>query len=179
MSATLQKWDELTAYRRVVAVGGSDAHALHLRLGLLSRVVYPYDFHFRTITTHVFLPNPLSGDTRVDSQMIYSALAAGHCFVAYDLPLSTRGFRFTAHAQEAESMMGDEVSVHGGVTLQAYLPSFGEIRLIKDGKVIKIAKRTQALTHLVTEPGVFRVEVYRRYLGRKRGWIFSNPIYVR
>jgi hypothetical protein len=29
------------------------------------------------------------------------------------------------------------------------------------------------------EPGCYRVEVWRRVLGRHRPWIYSNPIYVR
>ena len=37
----------------------------------------------------------------------------------------------------------------------------------------------RACTHITTEAGVYRVEVYRRYLGKRRGWIYSNPIYVR
>jgi hypothetical protein len=41
------------------------------------------------------------------------------------------------------------------------------------------SKESQAYTYIATEPGVYRVEVWRNFLGRKRGWIFSNPIYVR
>ena len=40
-------------------------------------------------------------------------------------------------------------------------------------------KKQQACAHITSEPGVYRIEAYRRYLGRRRGWIFSNPIYVR
>ena len=47
------------------------------------------------------------------------------------------------------------------------------------GKLIGKARESYAYTHIATEPGVYRVEVWRSYLGRKRGWIFSNPIYVR
>jgi len=179
LTRTLQKWDELLKQRRVVAVGGSDAHAFRMRLGPLSRIVYPYNFHFRAINTHIFIPNPLTRDLNTDKQMIYEALAGGHCFIGYDLPLSTRGFRFTVHGGEAAGIMGDEIHSQGAVTLQAYLPSFAEMRLIKNGKVIRTVKRTQALTYITREPGVYRVEAYRNYLGRKRGWVFSNPIYVR
>jgi hypothetical protein len=176
---TLQKWDELLKQRRVVAVGGSDAHAFRMHLGPITRVVYPYNFHFRTINTHLLIPNPLTGDFDTDKRMIYEALAGGHCFVGYDLPLSTRGFRFTAHGGEGASTMGDEIEARGGVTLQTYLPSSAEIRLIKNGRVVQSARRAQVLTYITQEPGVYRVEAYRRYLGRKRGWIFSNPIYIR
>ncbi len=177
---TLQKWDQLTSRRAVVAIGGSDAHALRLRLGPLRRVVYPYDFHFRTINTHVLIPEPLTGDSAADRRTICDALARGHCFVGYDLPQSTRGFRFSAHAHETETLMGGEVTARGGVTLQVQLPAFAELRLIRDGRVIHIERRAQALTYRAgTLPGVYRVEAHRPYFGQKRGWIFSNPIYVR
>jgi hypothetical protein len=178
-SNTLQKWDELLAQRRVVAIGGSDAHALLIRLGPISRIIYPYEFHFGAINTHIFIQHPLTGNVNTDKKMIYEALAEGHCFVGYDLPLPTRGFRFIVHGGEAGGIMGDEIPARGGVTLEAHLPSIAEIRLIKNGKVILTRKRTQALTYVTREPGVYRVEAYRKYLGIKRGWIFSNPIYVR
>ncbi len=177
---TLCKWDELlTSGNRVVAIGGSDAHASRLRLGPLSRVVYPYDFHFKAVNTHVFISKPLTGEVGTDKRMIYEALAAGHCFVGYDLPGPTRGFRFTAQGREAAAIMGDEIPARGGVTLQAHLPGAAEIRLLKDGAVIRKAVNQQALTYITTEAGVYRLEIYRNYLGLRRGWIFSNPIYVR
>ena len=177
--ATLKKWDELLLHSRVVAVGGSDAHALHAHMGSLRRTLYPYEFHFRAINTHLLIPEPLSGDTEADRGTIYSALGAGHCFVGYDLPLSTRGFRFAAYGREGTALMGDEIACRSGVTLQAHLPAFAEIRLIHNGKLIRKERSAHALTHLAVEPGAYRVEAWRRYLGRKRGWIFSNPIYVR
>ncbi len=176
---TLRKWDELLRKARVVALGGSDAHALQMRMGPLRGVIFPYEFHFRGINTHLYLPGPLTGDVDRDRALIYTALAAGHCFVGYDLPHSTRGFRFLASGHEASAIMGDEIPCGRGVTLQAHLPTAAEIRLICDGKPIRTLRNSYALTHLATERGVYRVEVYRRFLGRKRGWIFSNPIYVR
>ncbi len=178
MAATLQKWDQLLLNGRVVAIGGSDAHALQLQMGPLRRVIYPYDFHFRAINTHAFIPDALSGDAAIDRRVIYRALAAGHCFVGYDLLMSTRGFRFTGHGRESAAILGDEIPGRGGVTLQARLPSFGEIRLLRNGRVIRAAKRTQALTYLAAEPGAYRIEAYRNHMGQRRGWIFSNPIYV-
>jgi predicted transcriptional regulator len=115
----------------------------------------------------------------VDKKMIYDALAAGRCFVAYDLPAPTRGFTFKAKGLERSVIMGEEIPVKGGVTLQAHVPEPAEIHLIKDGKEIGIWKKNHACTYTATEPGVYRVEVYRNYLGKKRGWIYSNPIYIR
>jgi hypothetical protein len=178
--ATLQKWDELLATgKRVVAIGGSDAHALHMRMGPFSRVIFPYEFHFRTINTHVFIPEPLSGDASTDKKMIYQALAAGHCFVGYDLPAPTRGFRFRAHGLEHTAIMGDEIPARRGVTLHAYTPFKADITLLKDGIPLGTWRNQQTLTHNTSEPGVYRVEAHRTYLGKKRGWIYSNPIYLR
>lgn len=177
---TLSRWDELLATgKKVVAIGGSDAHALHMNMGPLHRVIFPYEFHFRTVNTHALLSGPLSGDLTSDKALIYKALAAGHCFVGYDLPASTRGFRFTAQGREGVAKMGDEIPAKFGVTLQAKLPSLAEIRLLKDGQVIQTWKNKDACTHITAEPGVYRIEAYRRYLSKRRGWIYSNPIYVR
>ena len=178
--STLAKWDELlSAGGRVVAIGGSDAHALHMNMGPIHRVIFPYEFHFRAVNTHVLVSEPLSGELNTDKKLVYEALAHGHCFVGYDLPASTKGFRFSAQGREASALMGDEIPAKGGVTLQAKLPAQAEIRLVKDGNVIQTWKNQIACTHITTEPGVYRVEVHRRYLGRRRGWIYSNPIYLR
>ena len=111
--------------------------------------------------------------------MILTALRAGHSFVGYDLPSPTSGFRFTAQGRLDSVMMGDEISAKGGVTLQAHLPTLAEVRLLKDGEVIEQWKKQQVCTHITADPGVYRIEAYRHYLGKRRGWIFSNPIYVR
>ena len=164
---------------RVVAIGGSDAHAMNMHLGPIHRIIFPYDFHFKTVNTHVFVPEPLTGEVVIDKKMIYAALAEGHCFVAYDLPASTRGFTFKAKGLNQSAMMGDTLPAKGGVTLQAHVPQPAEIHLIKDGKQIGVWQKNNACAYTATEPGVYRVEVHRSYLGRKRGWIYSNPIYVR
>ena len=36
---------------------------------------------------------------------------------------------------------------------------------------------TQHLLLQTDQPGAYRVEVFVRYAGQKRGWIYSNPIY--
>ena len=177
---TLRKWDELLAEgRRIVAIGGSDAHALPASLGPLHRTIFPYVDHFKAINTHLFTPGPLSGDVYEDRRMILESLEAGHAFVGYDLPASTRGFRFTAQGMQSMAWMGEEICARNGVTLQIRLPQPAECRLVKDGKVTKTWFKRETCAYITTEPGVYRVEAYIDYLGLKRGWIFSNPIYVR
>jgi hypothetical protein len=74
--------------------------------------------------------------------------------------------------------MGEDIPAQYGVTLQMRLPRPAECLLIKDGKTIQTWRKRETCTHITAEPGVYRVEVYIEYLGRRRGWIFSNPIYV-
>ena len=176
----IKKWDELlNAGEKIVAVGGCDAHALPVSAGPIHRSVYPYEFHFRGITTHLLTFSHLTGDVNTDKELIYKAMAAGHCFVAYDLPASTRGFNFSAQGRDFSALMGDEIPVAGGITFQIKLPQISECHLIRNGKIIKTWTNREICTHISTDPGVYRVEVYRRHLGIRRGWIFSNPIYVK
>jgi len=178
--STLQKWDQLLADgKRVVAVGGSDAHAFRVSMGPIRRTIFPYEFHFRSVNTHILTPQSLTGDLDRDSRLIIKALGKGHAFIGYDLPATTRGFRFSAQGKDGTALMGDEIEVSEGVTLQIHLPQRAECQLLKDGKVIKTWQKREICTHITTEAGVYRVEVYYRYLGRRRGWIFSNPIYLR
>ncbi|MBI5838521.1 MAG: PHP domain-containing protein [Chloroflexi bacterium] len=178
--ATLVKWDELLSDgQRVAAIGGSDAHALHLSMGPLSRIIFPYGFHFQTVNTHLFLTGPLTGDSNPDRKLVYEAMGNGRAFIGYDLPASTKGFRFTAQGRDKTVIMGEEIPAKGGVTLQAKLPFPAELRLIKDGQLLQKWDMQTACTHITTEPGVYRIEAHKSYLGRKRGWVYSNPIYVR
>ena len=176
----LHRWDELlSSGKKVVAVGGSDAHSNRMHLGPLKRTIFPYEFHFRAINTHVFVPRPLGIDAESDANMILEALRQGHCFIGYDLPAPTRGFTFTAQGLQQTAQMGDELDSNGGVTIQIRLPRRTECVLLKDGKPVRTWRNHDMCTYITTEPGVYRVEVYVNYLGRRRGWIYSNPVYVR
>ena len=180
LERTLKKWDELlTSGQKVTAVGGSDAHELDIQKGPLHVKLYPYEQHFRAVNTHLILPGPLTGEVETDREMIYAALRAGHAFVGYDLPAPTRGFTFTAQGKQERAIQGDVIRAKGGVTLQARLPLPAETRLIHNGKVIKEYARTEALAHSTNEPGAYRVEAHRLFKGERRGWIFSNPIYLK
>lgn len=177
---TLEKWDELLAGGKpVVAVGGSDAHALNESLGPIKRTLFPYENHYRAINTHLLIEEPLTGNVKKDKRMIYQALAAGHAYIGYDLPASTKGFNFTAHVDDKDIIMGDTVIKPRSAVAQIRLPEAAECHLIKDGEIIKSSLKRETMIYKLTEPGVYRVEVYRQFKGKRRGWIFSNPIYIR
>lgn len=179
-AAAVQKWDELTAQgKRIVALGGADAHCLPMRLGPLRRKLFPYEFHFRCINNHLLVPEAFTGELLADRKMVIQALQKGHFFIGYDLPAPTRGFSFTAKNREGTAIMGDEIELFDGVTIQIRLPGPTECRLVKDGKVFKAWNEREILTQTVNQRGVYRVECYIQYLGKRRAWIYSNPIYIR
>jgi hypothetical protein len=175
----LKKWDELLKQgKRCVAIGGSDAHALKLSLGFLKRTVFPYEFHFQGINTHLVVDGELTGDLIDDRRLVTGALRQGHAFIGYDLPASTRGFRFYAQGRERQAIMGDEINLHQSVTFQIKLPTSTECRLVRNGEVVKAWYDRPICAYIAREPGAYRVEAYINYMGKRRGWIFSNPIYV-
>ena len=177
--SALSQWDELLADgRRVVGIGNADAHGTPFSLGPLRRVVFPYEFLFRCVNTHLLIDRPLLGDAAVDRERIYEALRAGRCFVGYDRSAPTRGFSFLARSGMDTFLMGGEFERRGATRFEVRCPAPGTIRLLRDGRVIA-QELGRALDHTAIEPGVYRVEVYRFFRLANRGWIFSNPIYVR
>jgi hypothetical protein len=177
---TLKIWNDLLASgKKVAAVGGSDSHASHYHMGPLHKIIFPYEFHFRAINTHVLLQPSLTGDAEIDSRSIVEALKQGHAFVGYDLPASTRGFQFRVETDNESHGMGDEIKFQSQMSLKIHLPGQAECQLLKDGELLACWKNQTDPDFSVKTAGVYRVECYRRYLGKKRGWIFSNPIYIR
>ncbi len=122
--------------------------------------------------------DPLSGDVEIDRQTLFSAIRRGHCFVGYDLPAPTNGFRFSGIGDEAQGIMGDRLRAGFGITLQVKLPRRADLRLIRNGVTVEKWENCEAAIHVATEPGAYRVEASIYYKGRMRGWIFSNPIYI-
>jgi hypothetical protein len=175
---TLRLWDQLLADgQRVVAIGGADAHGNSHSLGAITRVVFPYKHLFGCVNTHILIPGTLTRDLAADKSAIYEALRRGHCFVGYDALGSTRGFRFHARSGSKAVTMGDELKREAALIFHVETPAPAEIRLLCDGKTAARVHGTRLdLTNAI--PGIYRVEVYRRYRLRQRGWIFSNPIYV-
>lgn len=175
----LARWDALLAAgRQVPAIGGADAHGTHVRLGPVQRVVLPYDFLFRAVNTHILCEEPLSGDAEADRRRLSDALRRGRCFVGYDRPAPTRGFRFTASADQGEASMGDSLPCRFGATFQVHLPAPAEIRLIRHGALVRRWPAAEAAVHTVNAPGAYRVEARLPFRGRLRHWILSNPIYL-
>lgn len=183
----LKKWDELmtTRGRKLVAIAGNDAHA-NVGLSLqdltgepiLRIKLDPYERSFRVVRTHVLLEKSLA----FNAETLSSALANGHCYIAFDLFGDATGFRFAAENGAEQKIMGDEISLAGGVRLTVAAPVPGRMVFFRDGSPVHKANETSKTELVVNQRGVYRVEVYLDQLGtslRDKPWIISNPIYVR
>jgi hypothetical protein len=162
----------------VVAIGNSDAHARVYSKGPLRRRIYPYEYLFQAINTHLLLTESLTRNVDQTRLQIRDALKMGHCFVGYDLLGSSRGFTFTAANGSNQAIMGDTLTLQDDIaTLSVSSPQAAQLRLLKDGQIVAQA-RGKGLKWQTNEPGIFRVEAYRRFWGQQRGWVFTNPIYI-
>jgi hypothetical protein len=170
----VEAWDELCRRRRVVALGGLDAHQVGKRIGpVVPLRLMAYRRSFRFIRTHVLCEEALSGDLEHDREQVYGALREGRCYIAVDAIAPARGFRFEAD----DLAMGAEAPASRR-TLRVRTPLPARLRLFRDGEEIATAEGT-LLDREVEEPGVYRVEALRRARGRERTWILSNPVYLR
>jgi hypothetical protein len=176
---TVAKWDELLAQgKRIVAIGGTDAHAFQIKAGPFRKTVFPYEFHFRALNTHILSSEPLRGETEDDRKVILDGLRSGRCFIGYDLAAPTSGFRFSAHGGGGRAWIGEELSARDGVTFQIKLPRSADCRLLRDGQTVRAWRGTDTCTYITNETGTYRVEVDIRHRGLMRAWIRTNPIFV-
>jgi hypothetical protein len=164
---------------QVVAIGNADAHALPVRMGPLRKTIFPYEWLFRTVNTHVLLDEPLAGEVVEDQKNILQAIESGRCFVGYDRSAPTNEFMFSAHSEHGNVIMGERLRFGLGATLQVSTPYPAHIRLNLAGRVIREWPSTQHAVQSIDEPGAYRVEVsLRRAGGAAIPWIYSNPIYI-
>jgi len=191
---SLKLWDEQIKQRgqRIVATAGNDAHAnIGMSLNdssgktLLGFKLDPYERSFRLVRMHVLvnlLSSGLVDFSSLQERYLLAAISEGHCFIGFDLFGDTTGFRYSAHDEDQDRVMGDEIKLENEVRLSVSVPVAARIVLLKDGEVVEDKSAVSKLEFVAREKGSYRVEVYLPQLPRPAGgqpWIISNPIYVR
>ncbi|HHX76855.1 MAG TPA: hypothetical protein GX697_00685 [Firmicutes bacterium] len=175
----LKKWDEIALNRRVAAVGGSDAHALHYYAGPLKAVLFPYEYLFHGVNMHIYLREALSSSFAAAKRQVYKALKEGNASVALDLFRPSKGFVAVLQTGDRQYLPGEEAPfVPGSVIFVRTPPSRSLIKIICNGREIH-RSRGPNLAFKVLRPGVFRCETWLQYRGRYRPWIYTNPFYIR
>jgi hypothetical protein len=177
---TLEIWDELNQERKVVGIGGVDAHAHKYNiLGFVEVEIFPYKVLFKSIRTHILTDKKIKKDNSpsgIDSakKLIYNALEAGRCFIANDYHADSKGFRFYVESGNTKFCMGESLNFSSDMRLVVELPiDRAEIRIIRNGKLY--SKYDSGKYELkVKSKGVYRIEVSHN----NNAWIYSNPIRI-
>ena len=121
--------------------------------------VFPFDFAFKTIRTHITVDTPfLKSDS--DIEKIHAALKNGKSFVSNDYFINAKGFQFYSENDR----------------IIARLPRAAKIKIIKNGNLFAESFSDTAIIK-PDGKGVYRCECYLKKLGF-RPWIFSNPIFI-
>jgi hypothetical protein len=170
----LRRYDELSARRRVPAIGGLDGHAPGIRVRGRVRSPLPHLRMFGPLRTHLVCERPLVGDVAADRSTVLAALRAGAAWLACPFVAPARGARLWAErANGATIAMGGEGRA-GPALLHVRLPRPADVRVILSGRQIHAAE-TASLRLEVERAGAYRVEA--RIGGRL--WLPSNPVHLR
>ncbi|HUH66793.1 MAG TPA: CehA/McbA family metallohydrolase [Syntrophales bacterium] len=174
---TLARWDKLNRTRKVVGIGELDNHDTPQKAFGLKFSVFPFAKAFKFMRTHVIMKKPFTRDSAMDIDLVLEALKQGKAYLAGEYYHKAQGFSFVLGEGGRRATIGDDFILEREAWLTVNVPATARIRLIKDGNIIA-EKSDRELTNSVKKPGVYRVEVHLRILGRWLPWIFSNPIYV-
>lgn len=190
-SATLERWDRLTARRPVVGLAGHDAHGgigRGVEEGGTRRSaiggIPSYEASFRSFSTRAILDRPPAGDAAADARLLLDAIRNGRVFTVIDA-IATPGFLDYQARKGAENTPLRMGSVGPGevsaISVKASLPPGAAMVIVNGGSELRRTTTAPYVTDL--EPaarGAFRVEVRT---ARAPGnppvpWLVSNPIYV-
>lgn len=182
----LQRWAALAAGRRVVMLAGADAHA---RLGLRadpadSGWVLPfpaYESSFRTMSVHVALDQPLTGNAEADAAQLMRAIRAGHVYTALDSIATPPSLEVLATNARGSARPGDQLSPGGPVTLHVRSNAPASFRTVvwNGDTPLDGDHRERDFTVVAPEGGTYWVEVRTSDRAPNVAWVTSNPVYVR
>ncbi|MEO8077325.1 MAG: hypothetical protein ABI818_13420, partial [Acidobacteriota bacterium] len=166
-SASLARWDGLTARRPVVALAGHDAHGGIGRTAESGRRasvlgVPSYAASFRSFSTRLVLHAPPSGDAAADATAVLRAMRGGRVFTAIDALAGPAVLDF--HAVRAgdgvETAMGSVLPPGPeSIVVNATLPAGGRIVLLRNGAELTSADRGELRIEEDHAEGAYRVEV--------------------
>jgi hypothetical protein len=184
--ATLDRWDRLTAARRVVGLAGIDAHGgvgRRMEDGSLSGVlgVPSYEASFRAFSLRAVLDRPWSGTAAEDGRALMKAIRSGRVYTTIDALAAPGLLQFEADGGGRSIPMGGELPSGSPASLTARVlkPASADLVLLRNGREV-LSTRASTLSAQVTGDGAYRIEVRT---ARAPGsppipWLVGNPIYV-
>jgi hypothetical protein len=178
-------YDSLRARGPLTATAGLNVHP---KLSLGPLLLPSYGPFFRTLVAHLVVDRPLPEDPQEARDLLAQGIRSGELFIALGGHPAVDEFWFGALSPAGHAAsMGSRIVLQEGVVLKAgFRGAWTQntvFRVMKDGE--EMAWRVgPELEWPVSEPGIYRVEVYR-YGARMGGiffrlkpWIFTNPVTV-
>ncbi len=164
---------QLLSGKRLAPLGGHDAHE---NINVLGITIGTYPELLRLFSNHVLAP-------RLDEASILDGVRKGRVYVSFDFLGDGSGFRMSygppEGAADSLAILGDEAPYKEGSVLLVDAPAAGQIRILRDGIVWRLAEG-KSFRGTLPGPGVYRAEVHRWSGGGFwRLWILSAPIYVK
>lgn len=151
-------WDELLQKRHVAAMSGSNAH--------LKKNRKYFNAAFKSSIIYAIADE-------LNTHAITAAIAEGRSYMVFETLGRADKFLFTAENENLLYQIGDTVSAASETALHIQLPEPARILIIHNGQAVQ-EENTDQLTYAASDPGAYRVEVYKG----DHLWIFTNPIYV-
>ncbi len=169
----LSIWDNQARSRKVVGIGGVDAHAHPYRVGPFRLTIFPYLVQFKSIRTHVLLPEPLSQDFLTAKKQLFFAIKNCNVFISNYARGDAQGFSFSAENENHKISVGGTLKLGNKVRIEIRAPGTAQLKLIYNGTAVSEAV-SHRLEYITKTPGAFRAEAHRN----QTGWIFSNHLWI-
>jgi len=180
--AAAAAFDSAYAKNPLTAVGAINAHP---KVRIAGQLFPSYEVSMGTVVNHVQLSEELPSDPTAAAEAVMSAIRDGGVHMSLGDASEARAFQVAA-TRDGRRMggMGDAVTLASGMELSAHFgPEEPRVlyRLVKDGVALGWHPGPSLRTAL-TDPGAYRVEVYRysarigSFYWNLRPWIFGNPV---
>lgn len=167
---TLKWWDELNNKNEeiVPAIGGVDAHALHITKYIIPVKIFPYEFMLGTINNQIILKEKLSDDFKIAKNQIINAIKNGNNVVV-NRQISKTLPEIYAENSCNSVQAGEKILLDKNTYLTIHCSKNMSVVVYKDGEIFSHEKRVK-----ITQKGKYRAEI----LINNKGFAYSNPIIV-
>ncbi len=169
----LKKWDELNVEHKIAGIGAIDVHGFPYKLGPIRITIFPYKVQFKSLRTHLLLPEKLYSDISRAKKQIYDAIRDCRVFASNYRWGDAAGFEFYARQGGRTVISGGRLENFENSKISAKLPEKGEFKLIRDGSIV-LESHGDFVEYSPNQNGLYRIEVYKK----GRGWIYSNHIRI-
>lgn len=179
---TLSRWDKQNAENKneklISGYGEIDNHNARKKVFGITFRIFPFDFAFQTISTHILLKNELSKDIEEAKKQIVAAIKNSSIYVSQEKWNTSKGFELYISDNFKTAYSGETLEKVNEPVLNVKIPKKALIKIVHNGKYI-FSGKSEKLELKVTEPGVYRVEAYQKKCFAYKPWIFSNHIKIK